>query len=140
MKNLFLLFCACIVLISCTKDKINNSNPNLPNYTFSVTVDTSLPSYSVLGFAGNGVTVTQNGAGIRGVFVFNTGSGYTAWDMACPNQSLGACSTMTLNGINGVCPCDGKEYSLYTGLSSGMKYPLKQYRIEDNGGVLRVYN
>jgi nitrite reductase/ring-hydroxylating ferredoxin subunit len=77
---------------------------------------------------------------IRGVYVFNTGSGYNAFEAACPNQALSACSTMTLKGIK-FCSCDNNEYSLFTGLSQGgSQYPLKQYRVEVNGTILRVYN
>jgi hypothetical protein len=44
-------------------------------------------------------------------------------------------------GINVVCSCDNNEYSLFTGLSQGgSQYPLKQYRVEVNGTILRVYN
>jgi nitrite reductase/ring-hydroxylating ferredoxin subunit len=39
-----------------------------------------------------------------------------------------------------VCACDSAEYSLFTGQSAGKQYPLKQYRVEVNGNVLRVYN
>jgi nitrite reductase/ring-hydroxylating ferredoxin subunit len=60
--------------------------------------------------------VIYYGQGIRGVYVFNTGSGYNAFEAACPNQVLSACSTMTLKGIV-VCSCDNNEYSLFTGLS-----------------------
>jgi nitrite reductase/ring-hydroxylating ferredoxin subunit len=43
--------------------------------------------------------------------------------------------------INVVCSCDNNEYSLFTGLSQGgSQYPLKQYRVEVNGTILRVYN
>ncbi|CAM3872544.1 hypothetical protein FLBR109950_06015 [Flavobacterium branchiophilum] len=137
-KIVVFIFIGC--LFSCSKETINNNNPYLPNYTFTYNVDLNLPSHSNLQFAGNGITVTTQGVGVRGVFVFNTGSGYTAWDMACPNQSLSSCSTMTLSGINAVCPCDDKKYSLYTGQSAGMTYPLKAYRVEVNGTVLRIYN
>jgi nitrite reductase/ring-hydroxylating ferredoxin subunit len=139
MKNLILLF-SIVALLSCDDNTVNNNNPNLPNYTFTVNIDTNLPSYSALSFAGNGIKITQSGVGVRGIFVFNTGSGYTAWDAACPNQALGNCSNMTLNGTNAQCPCDSKLYSLYTGQSAGMQYPLKQYRTELNGTLIRVYN
>jgi nitrite reductase/ring-hydroxylating ferredoxin subunit len=64
---------------------------------------------------------------------------YNAFDAACPNQVISSCSTMTLKGINVLCPCDGNEYSLFTG-QGGSEYPLKQYRVEVNGNVLRIYN
>ncbi len=140
MKKYLSLFCLFVLFDSCSKSGTTNNNPFLPNYSFSVNVDLSLPSYSNLSYAGNGVKITTQGVGVRGVFVFNTGSGFTAFDMACPNQNLGACSTMTLSGMNAVCPCDSKAYSLYTGLSAGMTYPLKAYGVEQNGSVLRVFN
>jgi nitrite reductase/ring-hydroxylating ferredoxin subunit len=140
MKKFFLLFCLVVLSSSCSKDKVNNNNPYLPNYTFSIDIDTSLPLYNNLTFAGNGIRITQQNIGVRGIFVFNTGSGYTAFDAACPNQSLSSCSTMTLSGINAVCACDSKQYSLYTGLASGVQYPMKAYRVEVNGSVIRVYN
>lgn len=140
MKHLILLFFTFGLLASCDENTINNNNPYLPNYTFSVNVDSTLPSNDNLRYPGNGVKITQSGVGVRGIFVFNTGSGYTAWDAACPNQTLGNCSNMSLSGINAQCPCDNKLYSLYTGESAGMKYPLKQYRTEVNGTVIRVFN
>jgi hypothetical protein len=40
---------------------------------------------------------------------------------------------MTINGINAVCGCDSKEYSLFTGQAQGgAQYPLKQYRVQAN--------
>jgi nitrite reductase/ring-hydroxylating ferredoxin subunit len=97
----------------------------------------NLPAYSNLKYASNAVFYA--GVGAKGIYVFNTGSGYNAFDAACPNQVISSCSTMTLKGINVVCPCDDTEYSLFTGQGK-LQYPLKQYRVEVNGNVLRVYN
>jgi nitrite reductase/ring-hydroxylating ferredoxin subunit len=97
----------------------------------------NLPAYSNLQYASNAVYYASVG---KGIYIFNTGSGYNAFDAAF-NQALSSCSTMTLKGINVVCPCDSTEYSLFTGLSqTGLQYPLKQYRVEVNGTNLRVYN
>lgn len=137
----YILFLIIPLLFGCSKDSgtINN-NPYLPNYPVNFQINLSLPSYSNLQFISNGVLINTAGIGIRGVFVFNTGNGYTAFDAACPNQPLGDCSSMTLNGIMGVCPCDDAEYNLFTGLSEGKNYPLKAYRTEVNGNIIRVYN
>ena len=137
MKKYFLLLIAIPLFSGCSPTNFNNQNPFLPNYTFSIDINMDLPSYSNLQYPSNAVFYT--GQGVRGIYIFNTGSGYNAFDGACPNQALGACSTMTLKGINLVCPCDSKEYSLYTG-QGGLQYPLKQYRVEVNGNTLRVYN
>jgi len=138
MKKYFFLLIAFPMLFGCTSNTINNNNPYLPNYTFTIDINMNLPAYSSLLYPSN--AIYYPGQGVRGIIVFNTGSGYTAFDAACPNQSLSGCSTMTIKGINSICACDNAEYSLFTGQSAGKQYPLKQYRAEVNGNVLRVYN
>lgn len=137
MKKLLFLFLTLPFFLGCSNNDFNNKNPYLPNYSFSVDINMNLPSYSNLQYPSNAIYYAN--AGVRGIFVFNTGSGYNAFDAACPNQALSDCSTMTLKGINVVCPCDNREYSLHTG-QGNLQYPLKQYRVEVNGNVLRVYN
>lgn len=135
-KHIFFLFVSAL-LMSCSDNGFNNKNPYLPNYTFAIDINMNLPTYSNLKFASN--SVYYQNAGVRGIYIFNTGSGYNAFDAACPNQPLSDCSTMTIDGINLICPCDDEEYSLFTGQGS-LQYPLKQYRVEVNGTLLRVYN
>lgn len=128
-------------LMGCDKDNFSNNNPYLPNYGFSLNINMSLPQYSNLQFPSNAVYINNGSAGVRGIFVFNTGSGYVAFDAACPNQALSSCSTMTLNGINAICGCDNASYSLFTGQAAGIQYSMKQYRVEQIDAVsLRVYN
>lgn len=139
MKKHLILFILLPLFFGCSDSGFNNKNPYLPNYTFTIDINMNLPAYSNLKFPSNAVNYA--GAGVNGIYIFNTGSGYNAFDAACPNQAISACSTMTLKGINVVCTCDNQEYSLFTGLSQGgLKYPLKQYRVEVNGTMLRVYN
>ena len=137
----YILFTFLLVFMGCDKDNFSNNNPYLPNYSFAYNINMSLPQYSSLQFPSNAVYVNAGNTGIRGVFVFNTGGGYVAFDAACTNQALTSCSTMTLNGINVICPCDNVSYSLFSGQAQGMQYPMKQYRVEqlDNFN-LRVYN
>ena len=143
MKKYIALFLTIPILSCCNDSNFNNNNPYLPNYSFSVNINTNLPFYSNLKFASNAVYTSE--AGVRGLIIFNTGSGYTAFDAACPNQNLSDCSTMTIKGINALCSCDTAEYSLFSGQCSGNKcagkqYSLKQYRVEENGSSIRVYN
>jgi nitrite reductase/ring-hydroxylating ferredoxin subunit len=102
----------------------------------------SFPQYSVLAYPSSAVYVNSAGAGIRGLIVFNAGSGnFLAYDAACPNQPLTDCSTMTINGINAKCPCDDAEYSLFTGLSAGKQYPMKAYRVQMiDATTIKVFN
>ncbi|MFL9830343.1 hypothetical protein ABS764_05700 [Flavobacterium sp. ST-87] len=139
MKKIISLFLISLLFFSCSDDGFNNNNPYIPNYNFSVTFNLSLPQYSNLTTPVNAVYYSGPEVGPKGIYVFNTGSGYNAFDAACPNQPLSSCSTLTLDGINVVCPCDDEEYSLFTGLGKS-KYPLKQYRVEKSGNILRIYN
>ena len=137
MKKIWLLIVFVSVLFSCSDNSINNKNPYIPNYTVNFTIDMSLPAYSNLKYVSNGIIMS--GYGAKGVIIFNAGSGYNAFDAACPNQELTSCVAMTINGINAVCSCDKAEYSLFTGLG-GKEYPLKQYRVEVSGTIIHVYN
>ena len=131
---IFILFSA---FISCSDNGPVNTNPFIPNYTFTVDINMNLPSYSKLLYPSNAVYYA--GKGVKGLILFNTGSGYNAFDAACPNQMPSTCSPMTIDGIDAVCSCDNKTYSLFSG-QGGLQYPMKQYRVEVNGNVLRIYN
>lgn len=143
MKKHLFYISSFLFLLSCSKDNtINNNNPYLPNYPVDLTINLNLPEYNNLQFVSNSVYINNGVAGIRGVFVFNTGNNnYVAFDAACPNQALSSCSTMTINGIKAVCACDDAEYSFFTGQAQGKQYPMKQYRVQQiNSTTLRVYN
>lgn len=140
MKKFFFIVFIFTLFTNCDKSENNNQNQFIPNQGFSIQINTNLPSYSQLQFASNAVYVNQANAGVRGIIVFNTGSGYKAFDGACPNQDLSACSTLTVSGINATCPCDNAVYSLFTGLSPGKQFPLKEYRTELNGTVITISN
>ena len=137
MKKYAALFLMIPLFFSCSDSGIRSNNPYLPNYSVLIDLNLNLPEYSNLKFVSNAVLIT--GKGVRGVIVFNTGSGYKAFDAACPNQALASCSTMTLKGITLVCPCDKEEYSLFSGQGK-LQYPLKEYRVQVNGDMIRVYN
>ncbi len=142
MKKYLLLLFTLVFIISCSDDDYNNNNRYLPNYNFTKTIDMQLPEYSPLLFTSNPIYISQAGIGINGIIVMNTGSGYVAYEASCPNQELSSCSLLDINGIKAVCPCDGMEYNLFTGLpDTQMEYPLKPYRVEIlSQNVIRVYN
>jgi nitrite reductase/ring-hydroxylating ferredoxin subunit len=137
MKKSVWLSVLFLVFLSCSDNGPINTNPFIPNYTFTVDINMSLPSYSKLLYPSNAIYYA--GKGVKGLIIFNTGSGYNAFDAACPNQTPSTCSPMTIDGIDAVCSCDNKTYSLFSGQGS-LQYPMKQYRVEVNGNVLRIYN
>jgi nitrite reductase/ring-hydroxylating ferredoxin subunit len=139
-QQLLVLFSISLLFLSCHRDRVNNSNPYLANYGFSIQINMNLPLYSNLQFAGNSIKVDEFGVGNRGIIVFNSGSGFYAYDGACPNQALSSCSTLTLNSSSATCPCDNAVYSLFNGQAAGMQYTLKPYRAELNGTTVIVSN
>ena len=137
MKKVFFLFII-LTFLGCDNNSFNNSNPFIPNYSFSITINTDLPEYNKLQFPSNAAYNGNGGA--KGIIIFNTGTGYNAFDAACPNQALNSCNAMTINGIEAVCSCDNAKYNLFTGQSPEKQYPMKQYRVEVNGSMIHVYN
>jgi nitrite reductase/ring-hydroxylating ferredoxin subunit len=135
----YILLVITVFLWSCESQNFNNNNPYIPNYSFSTELNLELPSYSALNFVSNAKYLS--GFGARGIIVFNAGNNnFKAYDAACPNQALSSCSTMAINGINVVCACDNNSYNLFSGQSTGQYYPMKQYRVEIFGTIIRVYN
>ncbi|MEZ4838385.1 Rieske (2Fe-2S) protein [Flavobacterium sp.] len=140
MKKIVLFLVVLIFFSGCDDENFNNNNPYIPNYSFSIPFNLDLPLYSSLKFPGEGILYDGQNAGSIGIIIFNTGSGFNAFDAACPNQQISSCSRLILQEPNVVCPCDEESYSLFTGLGN-LEYPLKRYRVEViNESNIRVYN
>ena len=140
MKKAILLVIISHLFLGCSDNENSNKNPYIPNYNFSVDLNLNLPLYANLKSPGNGIYYAN--AGAKGLIVFNSGSGYNAFDAACPNQEISSCSTMTIKGINALCACDNKEYNLFTGqATTAATYPMKQYRVQVvSETLIRIYN
>ncbi|WP_333599560.1 hypothetical protein [Flavobacterium sp.] len=139
MKKILILLAFLPFIFSCDGGRVNNSNPNIPNYPVNLQINMNLPAYSNLQFPSNHIVDYSQGA--RGIVVFNTGSGFNAFDLAAPNQIFTSCtSPMTISGIEAHCSCDNSVYSLFTGLGAGQQYPMKQYNVQVAGSTLTIYN
>jgi nitrite reductase/ring-hydroxylating ferredoxin subunit len=138
MKKIIVALLFIAITLGCESGRINNNNPFLPVFPVDLSINLNLPQYSNLQFASN--FVVDYSQGVRGIVIFNTGSGFTAFDIACPNQDLSTCSTMIFSGINGTCPCDDAIYSLFNGISAGKQYPMRQYRTQVSGNTIVVFN
>ncbi len=110
-KQLVLL--GLLLILSCGKNDLER-NPYLPDLTFSLPINLSLPQYDNLRFAGGLITLPN--AGHKGIHLFNpNGMSYMAWEASCPNHSPSACSQTQLEGFLAICACEGYQYSLTTG-------------------------
>lgn len=140
-KILFIL--AVLALLSCEGDDTRNRNPFLIDISFQAILNTDLPQYSTLNFAGNSVVVRNQG--IRGFVVYNFGNGqYSAFELSDPNHIPNSCSAMNVSGITATCPCpdDNNSYDIFSGQPStgGGLYPMKAYRVNRNGSSIIVSN
>lgn len=128
-------------IVGCDSGKIENKNPYVPSFSFTIDINMELPMYNSLLYPSNAQLITFNGAGANGIIVFNTGGGYRAYEANCPNQYILNCSRLEIQGIRAKCPCDELEYSLFTGLPVEQgDYPMISYRVERIGNILRVFN
>lgn len=131
MKKYILLLVVLVLVMGCNNDDYNSNNKYLADYNFQVNVNMSQPLYGQLRFPANPVRVNEVGAGINGIIVTNTGSGFAAFEASCPNQYISDCSSLIINGIMAICPCDDVEYNLMTGdTAADVQYPLKRYKVQ----------
>jgi nitrite reductase/ring-hydroxylating ferredoxin subunit len=141
MKKIFLFLVLIVGFMGCSKSSTTNRNPNVPYVAFSLTLNLNLPSYAGLNSNANPKLIIETNAGVNGLIVMKVSdTDFRAWEANCPNISPSSCSRLTINGINAVCPCDSKEYNLFTGVGNG-EYPLIAYRVEILGNnAIRISN
>lgn len=135
-----------IFLISCSSDSTNR-NPYLQEVNFRFEVNLNLPLYTNLNTIANPVYIGSSGVGTRGVFVVKSSlDTYYAFEASCPNHAPNNCSTMTIDGINVVCSCEGYTYNLLTGQQldrpddGNRYYDLLFYSATQSGNVVIISN
>ncbi|WP_053992722.1 hypothetical protein [Mangrovimonas sp. TPBH4] len=143
MKKLMPFFALLPLLVACGGNDDQNECNFLPNVGVNASLNMNLPQYSQLQFPSNPVYVGNQGS-VGGFFVVNTGFGFMAFDAADPNHAVSNCSTLSIDGIEGVCGCsDANTYSLITGqplYNSELPCGLRMYVVEQSGNMLYVYN
>ncbi len=142
VKSLFYLACF-IFLWSCSGNNTDDRNCRfLLDISVNFNIDLSLPAYSQLQFAGNSVYIPN--VGNAGVIIASTGFDFYAWDASDPNHAPSSCSAIEPSGLNGTCGCgDGNTYNFVTGTidaNDGEHCSLRNYRIQQNGNILTIYN
>ncbi len=138
MKNILLTIILFITFVSCLDDNVD-SNRFLPNVSVNQTIDLNLPQYVNLHITG-GYAYAEGG--IRGLIIYNTGTGYVAFDRACPHIELQACSTMEVDdsGLFMVCPCDDERFQIINGApeNGNIRYSARAYTVTINGSILTI--
>lgn len=146
MKKVLLLVFTVFLLVNCKDDDISQNgcvSNLLPNYGFDTgsEINMSLPLYNGLQFAGNSMYLSNYG--VKGIYLYNTGSSIVAFEASDPAHAPSSCSRMTISGIELTCECgDENSYELLTGQQTAGETGncLRAYRAEQNGTIVRVYN
>ena len=135
-----------VLFLSCDSDPTNR-NPFLQEVSFQFDLNLNLPLYNGLNNIGNPVYVGNTGVGTRGAFVMrNSLDSFIAFEASCPNHTPNECSTMTIDGQNVICSCEGFEYSLFTGGQlnrpddGNRHFDLLFYRTRQSGNTITVFN
>lgn len=147
MKKLITSFFIAYTVLSCsTTGGGDNGNPNIRKVSFSRVINTNLPAFSSILITGNTIFISNNndGTGIKGVHIINTGAGFLAWEASCPNHLPNTCSTTLAKGITVTCQCEQYEYNLFTGQilsqSNQPLFNLVPYGIKKEGSNLVIFN
>ena len=140
MKKIFIIIIL-LSMLSCNDDT-SDTNSFLPNRNVNLQLDLNLPLYSDLQIMGEYIELNENIGGIRGLIIYNTGTGFVAFDRACPHISLQECGVMNVEGIYMVCACDDKRFQIIDGApeDSNIPYPARAYIATLNGNILNVRN
>ncbi len=127
---LFLLYFS-----SCDSDTVDTSF--LPNVPVNVQINLNLPEYQNL-LIGGGFSYANGG--IRGLIIYNSGLGYVAFDRACPHITLQTCSTMDVESIFMVCPCDNERFQINDGApeNGNILQAARYYNVTKSGNILTI--
>jgi nitrite reductase/ring-hydroxylating ferredoxin subunit len=147
MKKLITSIFITFTVLSCsTTGGGDNGNPNIRKVSFSRVINTNLPAFSSIQITGNTIFISNNndGTGIKGVHIINTGAGFLAWEASCPNHLPNTCSTTLAKGITVTCQCEQYEYNLFTGQilsqSNQPLFNLVPYGVRKEGSNLVIFN
>jgi len=127
-------FLALAAFSGCQKDYYG-----IPEVVVNVTFSTI--QYHTLEVAGG--YATSEGGGVAGIIVYNTGSGYVAYDRCSTVNPEKRCAVevddteITLED-----PCSGAKFDIRNGMPSlaPAKRPLKPYQAIKEGNIIRVVN
>ncbi|MFV0566386.1 MAG: hypothetical protein ACK5NB_11205 [Flavobacteriaceae bacterium] len=132
-----------LVLWGCSSNNVDERCRYLIDRDFSLSIDLSLPEYSVLKSGGNSVYIPNYG-GNHGIIIASTGLSFHAWDAADPNDVYSDCSVLKNKGLEATSNCEnGNTYSLVTGQALGddtLHCTLKYYAVTQSGNTLIISN
>ncbi|MCK5856608.1 MAG: hypothetical protein KAG64_03910 [Bacteroidales bacterium] len=118
------------------------THESIPNVAVNLYLDISSTMYIELSTIGGYVYLT---GGYKGVVVYRVSPDeFVAYDRACPFDPKDACSRIQMqsSGIILVDSCCGSTFSILDGsiINGPATQPLKRYRTQYDGQILRVWN
>ena len=144
MKKILVFILISTLIFSCSSDDSRTDNPNLPSVPVNFTINLNLPQFNELNFPGNGLVITTDGVGIRGIIVYNINDAlYSAFELSDPNIPPSDCSALNVSGITAESNCGNENvYNIVTGqqLEGEGGFPLLRYNIVRDGNTLFISN
>lgn len=140
MNNLFTGFLFLFLLGSCAADDYLDENIYLPYAPVNIDINLNDPYYRILKEYEGAVFIDDGYSGVLGVIVFNSGSGYRAYEAACPNHTVTDCSLLQFDGNLVYCVCEDADFSMHTGRALYGWTRLVEYRVTSYRNTLSIRN
>ncbi len=139
IKKFIVFLVLSLFFISCGEEPYRDL---LPDVAVNFTIDLSLPAYIDLQAVGSwAYTPVSEGYGVQGVFIYNKGSKYIAFDRACPHLDVNTCSPMVFENSQLVCSCDDSVFNIFEGgYSADVSYFAREYKVTGYGNILQITN
>ncbi len=151
--KLFYLFTILVLFLtiisSCSKTP--DGNNAIPYVSVNTQLSINDPQYTKLQY--NNQSVIYEGAGYKGIVLINYAGTIRAFERACPYNPTDACATLTpeKGGLRVRCgsyshdttfaACCNSKFSLDGNVLQGpSRYPMRQYNVIQNGGILTITN
>ncbi len=131
-------------LLSGCKD-LETNVPNVPVY---IVIDLGDYEYIPLQAVGSAIALSSAipnypRPGVGGIIVCHTNDGYVAFDQCC-TYNPGNIDRVTPQAVQAICPVCGSVFSLFDGTGfptkGPAKFPLKRYRVTQNGSGIIISN
>ena len=107
-----------------------NQISGFPYHSINIEINTDLPAYNVLKFAGE-YFIKDN------IIIVNNGYDYRAFDLISPDDHN---MLLKVVGKKLVCDKTKKEYLIFTGKTSSQEFSVKEYFVEKVGRESENYN
>lgn len=140
MKSIIIALLSIFLLGSCSTEDLFEESPHLPYAPVNILINLDDPMYSFLKGYQQAAFIDDGFSGVLGVIVYNSGSGFRAYEAACPNHRIKDCSTLQFDGNLLYCECENADFSMQSGNALQGRYHLREYSVTSYRNTLSIIN